>query len=348
MLFLRNHWYVAAQLSELDASPVGRRILSEGIVVYRQRDGALGALEDACSHRRAPLSKGKVVRDGLQCGYHGMIYGTDGKCRFVPSQDKIPPTARVRAYPVAEKYGYAWVWPGDPALADMTLLPDIADHTFVDGWGHVYGCHNIAAYYELLTDNLLDLTHVKFVHASTLGHEGIDTSRAEISTEGDAVRSTMFMADQVPAPLFQSLSGTSGKKMDFWTEMLWRAPACMFLETGVGEVGAPRQEGVALCSTHFLTPETETTTHYFWQVGRNKLLDVEGLDDNLYIQLRGAFDEDKRMLESQQRVLGHHDIRSVRAASLRQDLGASRCRMVIEKMSREENRAAAGAEPGER
>ena len=336
MLFLKNRWYVAAQLSELAAGPVGRRILSESVVVYRQQDGALGALEDACSHRRAPLSKGKVVREGLQCGYHGMIYGADGKCRLVPSQAKVPPTAKVRAYPVAEKYGYAWVWPGDPTLADAALLPDIADHTFVEGWGHVYGYHNISAYYELLTDNLLDLTHVKYVHASTLGHDGIDTSVAEIATEGDAVRSSMFMADQVPAPLFQFLSGTSGKRMDFWTEMLWHAPAYMFLETGVGEVGAPHHEGVALCSTHFLTPETDTTTHYFWQVARNKLLDVEGLDDNLYIQLRGAFDEDKQMLESQQAVLGHQDIRTVRAASLQQDLGASRCRMVIEKMSREE------------
>lgn len=352
MLFLRNRWYVAAQASELDAGPLGRQILSEHIVLYRQQDGRLGALEDACAHRKAPLSKGRVTREGLQCGYHGLVYGPDGQCRFVPSQAKVPPTARVRAWPVAEKYGYVWVWPGDPAHADVQMLPVMADHTFGAGWAHVYGCHNIAAYYELLTDNLLDLTHVKYVHASTLGHEGIDSARADISADDGQVRSTMFMGDQVPAPLFQFLSGTTNRKMDFWTEMTWRPPAYMYLETGVGEVGAPRERGVTLFSTHFLTPQTDTTTHYFWQVARNKLLDVDGLDAHLYRELRGAFDEDKDMLESQQAVLGRNDIRAVRTASLMQDLGASRCRMILERLAREEHglpNAPAGAVPdGER
>ena len=341
MYFLRNCWYVAAQIDELTTGPLGRTILSEDIVLYQTHQGGFAALENACAHRRIPLSLGKVTKHGLQCGYHGMAYDTDGKCVLVPSQDKIPSTACVKSYPVAEKYGYLWIWMGNPAEADPALLPDIADKTFADGWRHVYGYHRIDAYYELLTDNLLDLTHVKFVHESTLGHDGADTAEQKINIDNQQVRSTMFMADQVPAPMFQFLSNTKDKPMDFWTDMLWEAPAYMYLETGVGEVSAPREEGVTLCSTHMLTPETETTTHYFWQVARNKLLDMDGLDDDIYNNVKFAFDEDKAILEAQQQILGPIDIRqSKRMTSLQQDTGASRCRMIIENASLEEKKKA--------
>ncbi len=104
-MYLRNSWYVAAWSRDLLDAPIARTMLEEDVVLYRQPDGSAAALEDRCPHRHLPLSMGTATADGLQCGYHGMVFGADGRCVRAPSQSFVPPTARVRAYPVIERCG---------------------------------------------------------------------------------------------------------------------------------------------------------------------------------------------------------------------------------------------------
>ena len=124
-MFLRNHWYVAASGSEIGRKPFRRIIMNEPVVFYRTEDGTPIALEDRCPHRRLPLSMGKLVEnDVLQCHYHGLRFDRTGACVRVPGQDMIPPTARVKTYPVVERYKWLWIWMGDPALADPAKITD--------------------------------------------------------------------------------------------------------------------------------------------------------------------------------------------------------------------------------
>ena len=167
-MYLRNRWYCAAVSDELGTAPLGRILLDEPVVLYRKSDGALVALEDRCCHRRAPLSKGKVEGDKLRCGYHGFLYEPGGNVVWVPGQDKVPPGARVRAYPLVEKHGFAWIWMGAPSQADPATIPDFHWNDDPE-FAAVAGLLPVAADYRLLMDNLMDLSHVSFLHAATIG-----------------------------------------------------------------------------------------------------------------------------------------------------------------------------------
>ena len=102
-MFVRNCWYVAAWDHEIGRSMMRRIILDEPVVLYRTVDGKAVGLEDRCCHRQAPLSQGKLIGNIVQCGYHGLQFDTTGACVKVPSQDVIPKSARVKAYPVVER-----------------------------------------------------------------------------------------------------------------------------------------------------------------------------------------------------------------------------------------------------
>jgi len=167
-LFLKNCWYVAAWDHELDDGFLAHTILGEPVVLFRSSDGAAVALENRCCHRHLPLSEGRLVGDTLECGYHGLAFGFDGKCVNVPGRAAIPSDARVRSYPVIERYRWIWIWMGDPALADAAAIPDYHwnDDPEWLAYGDVYYVKDDC---RLLIDNLMDLSHIQFLHASTLG-----------------------------------------------------------------------------------------------------------------------------------------------------------------------------------
>lgn len=163
MTYLRNAWYAAAWDNEIADKPLGRTLLNQPIVFYRDEAGKPVALSDRCPHRYAPLSKGKIVDGTIQCPYHGLRFGSTGACVHNP-HGSIPKAARVSAFPLLEKYGLLWIWMGDPEAADPAVLPDfsiIADH---DNYAIVPGYLHVGANYQLITDNLLDLSHAQYVH----------------------------------------------------------------------------------------------------------------------------------------------------------------------------------------
>jgi vanillate O-demethylase monooxygenase subunit len=305
-MWMRNCWQVAAFTQEvIGGQLLARRICDEGLVIYRANDGKPVALEDRCPHRFAQLSKGMLVGDVLRCGYHGLCFDTAGKCVAIPGQDYIPSRARVRAYPVVERHRLVWVWMGDPERADPARVPDV--HWLDDPhWVASEGYHRIEANYRLLNDNLLDLSHETYVHTRTIGHEAVAETPAEIRVDEHAVRIDREMPGCTPPPFYQFLGRLKPTdRIDRWQRTVYQPPGYVVIDVGVQPLDAPpgsnRVEGRVI---NLMTPETATSTHYFWAFARNFRLDEPGVTEFLRANVSRTFDEDKDMLESQQRNIG--------------------------------------------
>jgi vanillate O-demethylase monooxygenase subunit len=300
-MYVENTWYVAACADEVGREPLGRIVLDRPIVLYRKEDGAAVALEDRCCHRRAPLHKGTVVGDALQCGYHGFVFDAAGKVIEIPGQSRIPPDAAVESYPVVERHQWIWVWIGDPARADEALVPDFHSHGGA-GWAAAGTRLGIACNYQLIVDNLLDLSHVAFVHTGTIG---TDDSEATLSHErgDDFVRLVRKASDIAPPPLWEK-QGFVGPMEQIKT-MTFAAPAFVWIDIVSAEsrAGGANAKSARLNVLNAITPETESTSHYFWANARDFDLDNGDLTKLMFDASENAFQQDKDILEAQQRCI---------------------------------------------
>jgi phenylpropionate dioxygenase-like ring-hydroxylating dioxygenase large terminal subunit len=303
-MFLRNAWYIGLWAQDLADKPVPKTLLGDKVVFCRLQNGSIAALEDRCRHRAAPLSKGEVEGDALVCGYHGLAFDKAGICVRVPGSERIPPNANIRSYPVEERWSTIWIWMGDPELADAGNIPNL--HWLSDpGWAITPGYLYLKANYQLLVDNLLDLTHVSYVHKKTIAgdpREATTPTRTERTDDG--VRTGRWMIDFKPPPLFQKIGQFKGN-VDRWQFVTWTPPATVFLDIGSAETGtgAPegdRSQGFSIWSNHLITPETETTTHYHFCFARNFKIDDAEMSKVLYEGSMATFLEDLEMLEAEQ------------------------------------------------
>jgi len=193
--FVKDCWYVAGLSSEFPKEKLtGHVIAKRPIVIWRTKDGEVVAYDDRCSHKRFPLSKGRLMPDGtLECAYHGMRYDTSGKCVMIPSHPSGPisPQATVRAFPIIEQDGLVWIWPGDPAKSETRKpprVPEVGD----DKWDTVcVGPMNVDANYLLLIENLLDITHFYPLHDGNIGD--IANSRIPIELEEGEVDGNKYV-----------------------------------------------------------------------------------------------------------------------------------------------------------
>jgi len=340
-MWLRNCWQVAAFTHEVVGGQLfARRICDEPVVLYRAQDGRPVALEDKCAHRFAPLSKGALVGDTLRCGYHGLCYDTTGKCVQIPGQDHVPSKARVRAFPVIEKYRLVWIWLGDPERADSARVPDV--HWLDDpAWVAAEGYHRIAANYRLLNDNLLDLSHETYVHTRTIGHEAVAETPIAIKIDEGAVRIDKDMPGCTPPPFYQFLGRLKANdRIDRWQRTVYQPPGYIVIDVGVAPLeavpGSNRVEGRVI---NLMTPETATSTHYFWAFARNFRLDEPGVTEFLRANVGRTFDEDKDMLESQQRIIG--DVADpVFTIAVKADAGPTQGRRLLASLIEAESRGA--------
>lgn len=302
-MYLRNRWYVAAWARELDDGPLGRTIMDEPVVFFRGEGGTVAALEDACAHRYMPLSLGTVEDGCIQCPYHGLRYDHGGVCVHVPGQTQVPPGARVKSYPVAEKWRYVWIWMGDPAQADEALIPDY--HWNDDpAWVSVGDYFYVKGSYRLLIDNLLDLSHVAYVHATTLGTDNVANFPVKARRDDDKVHVERWIFDEPAPPMFKLVGEFEGP-VDRWQLIQYQEPSHFMIDVGCATAGtgAPegdRSQGLTMYSNHTLTPETEKSTHYFWHHARNFRLDEPDLTDKLATATKTAFGEDVIIIEMQQ------------------------------------------------
>lgn len=298
-MFLRNQWYVAATAKELGRSLIARTILGEPLILYRTEAGAPVAMEDRCPHRAAPLSRGKLVGDVVQCPYHGMDFGPDGKCMHIPGQTSIPPRLKARTFPMAEKHGWAWIWMGDAAKADPAL---IHDYHWNDepGWEPVFGYTHVNAEYRLVVDNLMDLTHETFVHPTSIGQTAVAETPISTTMENGKVKVSRIMPDIPAPPLFAKLRGL--KTIDRWQHIYFDLPAHVRIDAG----GVPadtkdRAQGLNWMVQNAMTPETERTTHYFWSISRCFEVGDAAVSSAIHGQITNIFQEDCAILEEQQK-----------------------------------------------
>ena len=288
---------------------LARTIMNEALLFFRDANGKVGCVEDRCCHRGAPLSHGKVVENGLQCGYHGLVFDVNGKCVEIPGQDNIPPMAKVKSHPVVERQEFIWVWMGDPALADESKIVDWHYHDDPKKYPHRKATMPIKINYMMMIDNLMDLTHLGYVHTKTIGGNPKAHVNAKMETERTehGARYIRWMLDALPPPTYVKGAGFTGK-IDRWQEFEYIVPGSVRQWSGALEVGRGAyenrdQDGFHLLLYHGITPETENTSFYFWSAANGYRQDDPTATDELYTEVYPTFVEDVVIMEGQQQRL---------------------------------------------
>jgi phenylpropionate dioxygenase-like ring-hydroxylating dioxygenase large terminal subunit len=338
MSFIKNAWYMAGWSEALSDQLLSRRLFDRQIALFRKQDGSIAALADRCPHRFAPLSKGEKIGDAVQCGYHGLTFDGSGACIRNPFSEKIPAAAKVQSWAVVERHDILWLWGGDPAAADTATIPDFSMTANSATVRAVHGYTLLEAPYEFATDNLMDLSHIEFVHKGTFAGAGvIFAGKHDVQDEGDTLRSNWWMPGVKAPPHTQGIYPPD-MDTDHWLDMRWNAPASMQLDIGATPAGGPRTDGFIVQQAHIVTPASATTAHYFWATTRMHDLDSAEVDGFLRALFGQAFDEeDKPMIKAAYDNLEGQDFWDAQPLSLGIDTGGTRARRKIQAMIKAEN-----------
>jgi vanillate O-demethylase monooxygenase subunit len=334
--FLRNAWYVAAWSYEVEKTLFERTIIGQSVLIFRKLDGTAVAINNTCPHRFAPLHRGKLLGEIVECPYHGLQFNAEGQCVHNPhGNGKTPKRMCSKAYPLVELHDMLWIWMGDPNLADPATIPDFSCQSD-DRFPTVGGVIEMHANYELISDNLMDLTHVEFTHEGILGSDAIKHGEHEITQNGTTLYSNRWCPDGLAPPAWDVMFGNYGKPVDHWLYMRWDAPCHMLLDVGVTPVGKPREDGIWMYGTDILTPKNDTSTYYFWGSSRSYGHGDAEADRQWEEAITFAFgQQDKPLLEAQQHMLGLQgatDIDGVDAVLLPTDAGPTRARKIMGKL----------------
>jgi phenylpropionate dioxygenase-like ring-hydroxylating dioxygenase large terminal subunit len=306
-MFIRNCWYVIAWDHEVPTQGLfARTVLGEPIVLFRKADGQVVAMQDRCCHRLAPLSKGRHEGDAVRCGYHGMKFDAQGQCVEVPGQTRIPPGARVQTYPVVTQNKWVFIWMGAADQVDLALLPNNFSNDHVD-WKYIPGYLHYDTSYLLICDNLLDFAHLSYVHEKTLGGSTkIAQSVPQIESLPHGVRVSRHVPD-VPPPPYQKTWRSFTGNVDRWFVYDFVLPGTLLMDSGSRPTGTkagdPENSIVRLHSCQTLTPETEHTTHYFFQQAHFVEPGSDGVAQTIFNGLLAAFEEDRDMITAQSRSI---------------------------------------------
>jgi phenylpropionate dioxygenase-like ring-hydroxylating dioxygenase large terminal subunit len=306
LAFLKNCWYVSAWDHELLGDTLlSRTVCGQSLLLYRKNDGTPVALDNKCCHRHAPLHLGRKEGDCVRCMYHGLKYDETGRCVEIPGQDDIPVKLAQRSFPVVQRKRWIWVWMGKPERADESLIPDafsLADPAW--RWKPSYLHYN--ANYLNIADNLLDFSHLSYVHEKTFGGSpNIAQARPEVTRIDRGIRVSRPVRDTVPAPYHQRLGKFAGK-VNRWFAYDLVAPGVLMLEASVRPVEDADDDfrrALRFHSCQALTPETEGTTHYFFMQAHGFALDDAVVTESIHESQHAAFLEDKRILEAQQQMI---------------------------------------------
>jgi phenylpropionate dioxygenase-like ring-hydroxylating dioxygenase large terminal subunit len=307
-MFAKNTWYVAAWADEVTrtARPFARTLLNEPVVLFRGESGKVAAFEDRCCHRALPLRHGDVVGNSLRCAYHGLEFGQTGQCMRIPGQEKIPAKARVKSYPVVEKDDLIWIWIGDPEKAEGSKVPDYPWHQD-SGWRYKKNTYLIEANHLFIYDNLLDLTHLGYVHRQTIGGDAETHFEAstDIKRTSKGVRVERWMLDCVPPPTYTSAFTFGKEHVDRWQEIEFEPGLVRIYtgakDTGTGALQGERENSFGFRGLNAMTPETEHTCHYFWSAAHNFRINEPAVTEEIYRNIVVTFGEDKEIIESQYR-----------------------------------------------
>lgn len=326
--FVRNLWYMAGWAEEVPAGGLfARKLLGEKLLWYRSEDGSWAMLADRCPHRFAALSMGTLQDGVVTCGYHGLAFDRSGACVHAPLGGDLPPAAKVRTYPIVERDGILWFWPGDPAQANPATIPDFA---FVDDPNQQKAYISMSVNYEFITDNLMDLTHVEFIHRESFGTNGAILNHGKmqvLSDETGAIWCNWDIADAPPTDQMKPLL-REGEAMDQWLHIRWHAPASMALFIGFARSGSEHQDMLIplMQNPHILTPASDDSTHYFFTHAPSQ--EVGDFARRVFLT------EDEPMIRSAQEGFGDEDFWEAKPVILASDAGAIRARRKLMQLRR--------------
>lgn len=335
--FLRNTWYPIMWSSDLAADALVPRVaLEEPIVFFRRSDGSPAAIADVCAHRFAPLHLGeRCAGDRIRCGYHGLEFDATGACVRNPyGEGKIPAGSSIKAYPLVERHQIIWLWMGT-RTPDPYLIPDfsIFDNP-APGTLTKFDSITMAANYELIVDNLMDLSHTAFLHAGLLGDHAMTQGSIDVRQDGNTVIVSRFNRDVPAVKVYDLLFRQDGKPFDFWDTMRWDAPGNFLLDTGVHAPGEEKGKGTGIYAVHLLTPQTQTSTNYLFSAVRQGVENGQPATPEIAAKIgelrRHIFQsQDTVMIEAQQRVLTQFPANTQHAALFSIDAGPARYKRVL-------------------
>lgn len=337
-MFVRNAWYVAAIEREVSRQMLPVTILGERIVLFTKEDGTPVALEDACPHRKLPLSMGRLRGDEVECGYHGLRFDCSGACTRVPGAEKIPHVAQVRSYPLLARYGLVWIWMGDAAAADPARVFQV-EHWDDPSWGRTDAeSMTVDCNYLYVTDNLLDPSHVAWVHASSFGNAACEETPLKTELRDDGVVVSRWMLDTEVAPFYQQFVKFAGNT-DRQQHYEVRFPSNAIIKaiftpanTG-GPQGTHHPDTFLMDSYNFMTPVDDRHTRYFWFQMRNFAPGDADVSQRFATAVRDAFEEDRIVLNAVQWGMDHKQTPNL---DLKIDLGPLRFRRRIDQLIAQE------------
>jgi len=351
-MFPMNAWYIACTPDEIADKPLGRSICGLRVAIYRGAGGKVAAVEDFCPHRGAALSLGRVVDGNLMCGYHGLVMGCDGRTVSMPMQ-RVGGFPCIRSYPVAERHGFVWLWPGDAALADEAAIPAL-EWSDNPEWAFGGGLYHIHCDYRLMVDNLMDLTHEAYVHVGSIGQGEIDASPVKTRMEGETVVTSRVMENVVAPPFWQDAMRANGldpeAPVDRWQISRFTAPSHVLIDVGVALAGkggfeAPPEYKASAIVVDFMTPETESSHWYFWGMARRFKPGDAALTDAIREGQGKIFSQDLDVLEAQQRNLQTFPDRRLLALNI--DAGGVQARRIIDRLVQAEKTMTGAANTAE-
>lgn len=338
-MFLKNSWYVAGWSKDYQKELRTQMLLGEKIVFYRRLDGNPVALEDACPHRKLPLSQGRLQEDRVVCGYHGLTFDCTGACVEAPTQrGNIPKRAVVRSYPVVDRYRLLWIWMGDPEKANPDDIFEIENFDNPE-WGYTEGgMLPIECNYLWVVDNLLDPSHVAWVHVTSFAGSGTDDQPLDLEKTENGVIVSRWIYDQPPSPYYKDLvkfEGNCDRKQHY--EMCIPGIALnksVYTPPGTGGPDKPEGDKTYInISYNFMTPVDERNTMYIWFQHRNTDPEDKLISEKMNAGARAAFLEDKEILEAVQIGMEDMDIPNI---DLALDAGAKLFRVKLQRLINEE------------
>lgn len=296
--FIFDEWYVAALADEVGRSLLARTLLGKKVLLYRTEAGEAVALDDRCAHRSYPLSEGQLEGDTVVCGYHGFRYDQQGNCIEVPSMASCPRTIGVKRYALVERGPLLWIWMGDTDQADPARIPDTS-YQWSPDWVCSTGYLYLSGNYVSLHENLLDLTHLSYIHAKSFGTP--EYARAPYKTElkeGHYLVRRQVIPTLLP-PVWADPSGLTGVATAAriaTSEFV--SPAFHRVTTSFYDSALPESERkvCTIRTSHLPTPETRSSTHYFIVHGRDFALENPEVTQLMHARLFVAFAEDVEAL----------------------------------------------------
>ena len=319
-IWIKNAWYVAGWSSDIKSDELlSRTFLNIPIILYRDSSENVVAMEDRCSHRFAPLSKGRLEGDSIRCMYHGLKFSAAGDCIEIPGGDKIPPGMKVKTFPVTERQKLVWIWLGDPTLANER---EITDLPYLDSpyWAYKEGYIHYESDFRLIADNLLDFSHLTFVHEKTIGSSGLANERPKSEIQDYGIRLINFNKNDDPAPHVKKFGGLNGK-VDRWTISDWYYRGnLLVMDSGSMPAGSDGPDGDRAGAIEFrhlsaLTPETDLTCHYHFAQAQSFATDNDDVTEGIFKTVCIAFEEDRDIIEAQQRVINLDPMRDMKPVS---------------------------------